>query len=171
MNIITQRLMIRPFEFGDWRDLKRIVLDFQASQYRYLDREIPTEDEKIRGVASYCASTGMWFSVLLDGVMIGYVCFSGEGDAIEVGYSFHSSVHGRGYAFESISALLDILESTGVVGKFTAGTALDNLPSVKLLKRLGFEQVSEEEICFYEGHPFRGGTFERAAKSPLKKST
>ncbi len=73
MNIITQRLMIRPFEFGDWQDLQRI--------------------------------------------------------------------------------------------------ALDNLPSVKLLKRLGFEQVSEEEICFYEGHPFRGGSFVRPVNNPTKKST
>jgi len=165
MNIITKRLLIRPFEFDDWRTLQRIAMDFQSSEYRYFDREIPIETDRIQGVARYCESTGMWFSVLLNGGMIGYICLSGDSDSIEIGYSFHSFAHGKGYAFESISALLEILESAGVTEKFTAGTALDNLPSVKLLTRLGFEKVSEETVCFYEGHPFRGGTFVKTSFS------
>ena len=165
MNIITQRLMIRPFEFDDWRALQCIAMDFQESEYRYFDREMPIETDRIQGVARYCESTGMWFSVLLCGEMIGYVCFSGNDGSFELGYGFHSSAHGKGYAFESISTLLEILESTGAVEEFTAGTALDNFPSVKLLARLGFEKVSEETVCFYEGHPFLGGTFVKTAFS------
>lgn len=171
MNIITQRLMIRPFEFGDWPGLQRIALDFQSSPYRYFDHGMPTEDERVQEAARYFESTGMWFSVLLDGAMIGYICFHGEEGDIDVGYCFHASAHGRGYAFESISALLEFLESTGAVNRFTAGTALDNIPSVKLLKKLGFEQTGEEEVCFYEGHPFCGGSFVRSANNPMKKST
>ena len=161
MFIATQRLLIRPFEFDDWPTLRKIAMEFQASQYRYYDHEIPVEIEKIQSVARYCASTGLWFSVLLHGEMIGYVCFSGQGDALDLGYGFHSTAHGKGYAFESITALLELLESAGAVTRFTAGTALENAPSMRLLKRLGFEQVSEEEVCFYVGHPFRGGFFVR----------
>lgn len=161
MLIATQRLLIRPFEFEDWRTLRQIAKEFQASKYRYFDHEIPTEIERIQSVARYCASTGMWFSVLLRGEMIGYICLSGEGCSLDLGYGFHSSAHGKGYAFESITALLELLESTGAVRQFTAGTALENLPSVKLLTRLGFEKVSEETVCFYEGHPFLGGSFEK----------
>ena len=160
MLIATQRLLIRSFEFGDWPELRKIAMEFQASEYRYLDREIPTDIEKIQSVARYCASTGLWFSVLLQGEMIGYVCFSGTLNSLDLGYGFHSSAHGKGYASESISALLELLESAGVE-RFTAGTALQNVPSMRLLKRLGFRQTSEEDVCFYEGHPFRGGSFER----------
>lgn len=167
MRIITQRLLIRPFEFGDWHALRRIAAEFQASQYRYFDHEIPTDAKEIQSVARYCAATGSWFSVLLHGEMIGYVCFSGKEGSLDLGYGFDSSVHGRGYASESITALMEWLESTGEVAQFTAGTALENAPSMRLLKRLGFEQTGEEEVCFYEGHPFRGGFFVRKAGTRL----
>ena len=166
MRIFTQRLMIRQFEFGDWRMLRAIAAEFQASEYRYFDREIPTALDEIRAVARYCADSGIWFSVLLNGEMIGYICLSQNEEGIDVGYAFHSSARGKGYAFESISATLELLESAGV-RKFTAGTALENAPSMRLLKRLGFRQVREEEVCFYEGHPFRGGFFVREVGDSL----
>lgn len=161
MWIMTQRLLIRRFVFDDWRGLQRIVRDFQASEYRYLDREIPTEDAKIKGVARYAAGPGLWFSVVLDGEMIGYVCFHGEGDAVDMGYCFHSSAHGKGYAFESCSALMEMLASALGRVRFTAGTALDNAPSMRLLARLGFVPTGQEKLCFHEGHPFTGCLFEK----------
>lgn len=160
MLIATKRLLIRSFEFGDWPVLRKISMEFQASKYRYFDHEISTDIEKIQSIARYCASTGLWFSVLLQGEMIGYVCFSGSPHSLDLGYGFHSSAHGKGYACESISALLNMMEAAGVE-RFTAGTALENVPSMRLLERLGFRKTREEEVCFYEGHPFRGGFFEK----------
>jgi len=93
--------------------------------------------------------------------MLGYIGFYFENGNVDVGYCFHSSAHGKGYAFESISALMSIFEDTGMVERFTAGTALDNAPSVKLLGRLGFAQTGTEEVCFYDGYSFAGGTFEK----------
>ena len=163
MILYTRRLEIRPFVREDWRGLVRIARDFQQSEYRYFDHEMPTQEDRAKSAAAYCESTGLWFSVFLpDGEMIGYVCFQYENAAFELGYGFHSSAHGHGYAFESISALMELLGQTGMARKFTAGTALENIPSVQLLKRLGFVRTSEEEVCFYEGHPFIGGMFEKA---------
>ena len=34
--------------------------------------------------------------------------------------------------------------------RFTAGTALENTPSVKLLRSLGFSQIGEEQVSFYK---------------------
>lgn len=170
MHIQTRRLVIRPFSRDDWRDLKRIALDFQASEYRYFDHEMPTADEKVRAAAEYFASTGLWFSVIEPGCgMIGYVCFHFEGGALDLGYCFHSSAHGNGYAFESISALMELFAAGGMAAKFTAGTALDNVPSVRLLNRLGFVQTGAEELCFYENHPFTGGSFEKVVDAPAPK--
>lgn len=159
MNIFTRRLTIRPFEFADWPVLQSIARDFQASEYRYFDREMPTEEARVQSAARWCASTGLWFSVCLAGRMIGYICLHEENGALDLGYSFLTGAHGFGYAFESISALMELLESAGAA-RFTAGTALANRPSVRLLERLGFRLTGTEEICFYEGHPFEGGLFE-----------
>lgn len=163
MNLYTQRLEIRPFCRDDWRALQRIALDFQKSEYRYLDYLMPTEDSEVRAAAEYCASTGLWFSVFECGgsEMLGYICFQFTPGTLELGYCFHSSVHGRGYAFESISALMEVFASSGMIRRFTAGTALANIPSLKLLRRLGFVQTGTEELCLQEGHPFTGGMFEK----------
>lgn len=163
MILYTRRLEIRSFVREDWRGLVRIARDFQQSEYRYFDREMPTQKEQAQAAAAYCASTGLWFSVFEPGgeEMLGYVCFHLENGGLDLGYGFHSSAHGKGYAFESISALMELLGQVGIAEKFTAGTALQNTPSVQLLYRLGFVKVGEEEVCFYEGHPFLGGMFEK----------
>ena len=54
--------------------------------------------------------------------------------------------------------------SGGRKTRFTAGTALMNLPSVRLLKSLGFEKISEELVSFYKDENggniyFTGGIF------------
>lgn len=48
-----------------------------------------------------------------------------------------------------------------------AGTALDNTPSVRLLKTSGFQKVGEEKVSFYKDEKgnnliFTGGIFERS---------
>lgn len=171
MNIYTQRLEIRPFSRDSWRDLKRIALDFQASEYRYYDHEMPTQDDRIRSVADFFESTGLCFGVFWAGgsEMLGYVGFHYDRGDLEIGYCFHSSIHGRGVAFESIHALMQFFEETGLVERFTAGTALDNAPSVRLLNRLGFVLTGVEEVCFYDGHPFPGGRFEKRVDAPKAK--
>ena len=50
------------------------------------------------------------------------------------------------------------------ITKFTAGTAINNTPSVSLLKTLGFELIGTENVSFYkdaQGHDivFEGGIF------------
>lgn len=163
MNLYTRRLEIRPFSRDDWQDLKRIALDFQQSEYRYLDYLLPTKDSEVRTAAAYYASTGLWFSVFIHGGdhMLGYICFQFSPGQLELGYCFHSSAHGKGYAYESISALMEVFAESGMIQRFTAGTALENTPSVRLLHRLGFVQTGTEELCLQEGHPFSGGTFEK----------
>ena len=54
--------------------------------------------------------------------------------------------------------MLEYLASQGAA-VFTAGTALDNLPSRRLLERLGFALVSTEQVAFVENFSFLGGCF------------
>ena len=61
-------------------------------------------------------------------------------------------------------ALFDYLCTIGIT-KFTAGTAMNNTPSVSLLKSLGFVLVGTEKVSFYkdaQGNDivFEGGIFE-----------
>ena len=106
----------------------------------------------------------MFFAVCLHDAVIGYISFNQRDDGHEIGYSFHPAHHGKGYAKESLSALLSHLQTRGFT-HFTAGTALNNTPSVRLLTTLGFQLVGTEQVSFYKDAQgrdivFEGGIFE-----------
>ena len=79
------------------------------------------------------------FGVYLRGadVMIGYYCCHRHGEEAELGYCFDSAYHRRGYAYESALALMEHYRQTGVK-RLTAGTAVENVPSMEMLLSLGF---------------------------------
>ena len=103
------------------------------------------------------------FTICLGDILIGYSVFNIREDGYEIGYCFHSMYRGKGYAMESQVALLDYLYTLRIT-KFTAGTAINNILSVSLLKKLGFELIGTESVSFYkdaEGNDviFEGGIF------------
>ena len=114
---------------------------------------------------SYTSSSMEWckFTDMENGV-IGYFDFHNTGDGYDCGYCFLSSYHGKGFAREGFQTLLELLNKKGVK-KFTAGTALDNAPSVKLLLSLGFKLTGTERVSFYKDTSnaeisFDGGRYE-----------
>lgn len=169
MLIKTERLQIRHIAESDWQSVKEIWEDFNLSEYARFDMPHNTDDAEVRARISRWAEAGvnmehMFFAVCLRDKLIGYIVFHIRENGYEIGYCFHSAYHGKGYARESHTALIDYLQSLGIT-RFTAGTALDNLPSVKLLYSLGFRLIGEEKVSFYqdeEGNDifFDGGIFE-----------
>lgn len=169
MLLKTQRLMIRHIAEDDWRSIKDIWINFNASEFAQYDMPHHTADEDVRARISKWANTNgttehMFFAVCLNDTVIGYIAVNARENSYEIGYCFHSDYHGKGYAQESHLALFDYLRTLGIT-KFTAGTAIDNLPSVALLKSLGFQQVGTERVSFYhdsQGNDiiFDGGIFE-----------
>ena len=106
----------------------------------------------------------MFFAICLGESVIGYIAFNIRKNGYEIGYCFHSAYHSKGYAKESMLALFDYLQTLGITN-FSAGTALNNIPSVKLLTSLGFKLVAQEKVSFYkdaDGNDivFDGGIFE-----------
>lgn len=169
MLLETKRLHIRKITENDWKSIKEIWDDFNQSEYAQYDRPHITDEADVRARISKWAKANsgmdhMFFAVCLQDTVIGYIAFNIRDNGYETGYCFHSGYHGKGYAKESFQALLEHLQSLGIT-RFSAGTAINNLPSVNLLKSLGFEQVQEEKVSFYkdsEGNDivFDGGVFE-----------
>ena len=162
--IETERLFIRPLGSEDWRSMQAIAVDFQKSQYAVYDMPLPTEEQEIKALTKAFADTGLFFAVMLDSVMIGYVCFHEDDGNYDLGYCFHSDYQGNGYAYESCMAILEYMEKESAVKIFTAGTALDNKPSCKLLEKLGFVCISTETVSFDNTFSFQGGNFELHVK-------
>ncbi|MBQ8508740.1 MAG: GNAT family N-acetyltransferase [Clostridia bacterium] len=166
MKMKTKRLTIRLLSPDDWKSMQTIAADFAASEYAVYDRPLPTEDNEIRELTGRFAATQLFFAVLLDDSMIGYVCFHEEDGRFDLGYCFHSAFHGQGFAREACAALMEHIAQNHRVEAFTAGTALENKPSCRLLEKLGFTLEGTERLAFNqdaEGRDieFEGGNFIR----------
>ena len=166
--IKTERLTIRHIMEEDWQSIKVIRDDFALSSYSQYDIPISTEESDMRARISKWENANkgmehMFFAICLDNVVIGYIAFNIRENYYEIGYCLHSDYYGKGYARESHVALFEYLKGMNIT-KFVARTALNNLPSVKLLKSLGFELVDTEKVSFYKDEEgkdifFDGGIF------------
>ena len=168
MLLKTDRLTIRHIVPDDWKHIKEIWVDFNSSSLSQYDKPHNTDDEDVqRRIEKWAgANSGtehMFFAICLYDIVIGYCAFNIRENGYEIGYCFHSAYHGKGYAKESHLALFDYLRTLGIT-KFIAGTAINNTPSVSLLKSLGFELTETENVSFYkdaQGNDivFQGGIF------------
>ena len=75
-----------------------------------------------------------------NGVMIGdlAVTLVADGRVAEVGYTFATAHHGRGYATEALGGLVDRLFAASDVHRVVAHLDPANTPSLRVLERLGF---------------------------------
>jgi len=154
MLLKTERLSIRHIVAEDWKNIRDIWLDFKLSEYAQYDIPHNTEEEDVRARiarwASFNAGTEhMFFAICVQDTLIGYIAFNIVETEYEIGYCFHSEFHGKGYAKESLLALLEYLHSLGIT-KFSVGTALNNTPSVALLTSVGFQLIDTEKVSFYK---------------------
>lgn len=91
-------------------------------------------------------------AVRKDGKMVGEIVvynfdfFAGA----EIGFRFFEKARGKGFAFESVSAVMEYLAGLKAK-KITCRAFKENAPSVRLIEKLGFKQVSEnKDMRFYE---------------------
>ena len=173
MLIKTERLTIRHIIEDDWKSVKEIWKNFKLSEFAQYDMPHNTDDEEVRVRISRWAKFNsgkehMFFAICMKDIVIGYIAFNVREDSYEIGYCFHSDYHGKGYAKESHIALFDYMKSINIK-KFIARTAINNKPSVALLKSLGFKMVDKEKVSFYKDEKendiiFEGGIFELETK-------
>lgn len=169
MQLTTERLFIRELSPYDWKDVQRIATDFAASKYAIYDMPMTTEENEIRKVTDIFAASHLFFAVFPKSSeeMMGYVCFHAEGEKYDLGYCFHSAYHGKGYAFESCTEIMKYFAEQKNVRTFTAGTAMENIPSRKLLEKLGFTLQGTQPLSFHKDEKgndivFTGGNFIKA---------
>ena len=152
--IETNRLLLRNFTADDGPALLKMILLYQQSPYSQYDHPWPTDHEQIKGVANWFASGDNYLAVCLKdtGVFIGFVCLNPdkyrEEPALNIGYIFDADYYGHGYATEAgRAALIRAFNDLGV-NHVISGTARANLPSVRLLERLGLQEEAEREGCY-----------------------
>ncbi len=73
---------------------------------------------------------------------------------ISIGYSFNPNYHNKGYATEALEVFLDFCFNTLKTERVEAKVLLNNEPSIKLLKKLGFNK----DALLKKGALYKNGT-------------
>ena len=83
----------------------------------------------------------IWMIELKDGTHIGELCFKGveESGSTEIGYGIAEKYQNCGYATEAVCAVVDRALKQNAVNCVTAEVDKDNIASVRVLEKSGFE--------------------------------
>lgn len=147
----TDRLAIRRFEPGDWRDLHAYLSRPEVVLHEPYD--VYTVDQAKQAAVARSHDPSFW-AVELPGErrVIGNVWLArGECETWELGYVFHSGYWGRGYATEACARMVTWAFAEEAAHRITAMCNPLNDASWRLLERLGFRR---------EGH-LRGNVYFR----------
>lgn len=148
MQIETERLLLRPPRLIDVPALYAFLGDAEAMRHTHVDRSlrqcrrrIAVHERRRRhdGCAPWTVMTK------LDGRIVGWGGLYSDpfdpGWGIEVGYSFHPDVWGRGYATQLVRTSLDLADNSLRLPEVRAFARPENAASLRVLAKFGFEEV------------------------------
>ena len=73
--------------------------------------------------------------------MVGEIVVMPNEETFSLGYTFSYQYHRKGYAFEALSGLIDLLHTRYPDWEFISFTDPKNIPSMELLKKLGYQDM------------------------------
>lgn len=166
----TERLILRRFSPGDWRDLHEYLSQETVVQYEPYD--IYTEEMSREEAVQRAGDEAFWAVCLKDsGKLIGNVYFKQrkphELRTWEIGYVFNPHYYRKGYATESCREILRFGFEMQKAHRIVAMCNPENTASWKLLERLQMRREGHlrRNIFFKhdnEGNPIWTDTYEYA---------
>jgi RimJ/RimL family protein N-acetyltransferase len=142
--LVTERLLIRPFEADDSEALLRIWGD--PANERFVGATPPSSVDEVRGWIARGVPWGVWERET--GELVGDCGLfpaDGVGPDLELAYGFRRDRWGLGYATEAGAAAL----AAGFAGlgldRVVADVDPSHAASVRVLEKLGFERVGTKD--------------------------
>ncbi len=118
---------------------------------------------------------GLWIAEILPDHTPAGICGLVKRDSLEVpdlGFAFLREYQGRGYALEAAHAVLRLSAEKLELDKLLAVSAPENVPSIRLLEKLGFEYTStfthsgSTEVLRLYAVPLHGDDEDRDRRAP-----
>ncbi len=159
IEIKTDRLTLKELEDNDKNAYFSLYTDEDVNKYYGYDYREDIGDNQPSPQYFFAFQQGLKdkreeysLAVKIGDVLIGEVVLYNADflGGIEIGFRFFREYQGQGYAYEATGAVIDYLKTRGFK-KVVARHYPQNLPSQKLLTKLGFSKVREDDkYYFYE---------------------
>jgi RimJ/RimL family protein N-acetyltransferase len=166
----TERLTIRRFTADDFNDVFEYLSDPEVVKYEPYPAVTP--EQGCEYLERMMNSADFWAVCLTDGdKQIGQVYLAEKDqNTWEVGYVFNSRYQRQGYASEAVARLLSHVFADCGAHRVFAHCNPENVPSWKLLERLGFRREAhlKQNVYFHtdeHDNPLWQDTFEYAVLS------
>lgn len=160
LTLTTERLILRRFQKNDAKDCFEFLSDKQTCYNDGGYEPFAEMNEDYFALMDKFANQPMRKMIVLKstGKVIGTInLFEANDRAVEtyeVGYVISPNYQRKGYAYEALSALCNCLLNELQINMLVAGAIENNLPSHKLLHKLGFQYEGRKIKSFY--HPEQG---------------
>ena len=144
--IETERLILRNVaardadSMFDYRN-NEICTKYQRGQIKELDGICRLIELRQNDVISVDAPFMLAVALKQSDEMIGEIVVKPENGTISMGYTLHYNHHRKGYAYEALTALMDLLHERYPFWAFICFTEPENEPSMALLKKLGYQDM------------------------------
>lgn len=142
----TQRLRLRnvfPKDAAIIHDYRNnpICAQYQRDQTKDFDGIVDLVDRRKDDVISVDAPFLVAVALKDSDELVGEIVVMPNDGTISLGYTFSYRHHRKGYAFESLSALIELLHARYPKWDFISFTDRENHPSMALLKKLGYKDL------------------------------
>ena len=142
----TNRLILRNVAakdadiMYDYRN-NEICARYQRGQTKDYDSIVQLVERRKNDVMSVDAPFMVAVALKENDEMVGEIVVMPEDGTISLGYTFSYRHHRKGYAFESLTALINMLHKQYPEWDFISFTEPENEPSMALLKKLGYKDM------------------------------
>lgn len=147
IELYTDRLKLRSLGLSDWADFLALHLSEEVNRYvRAPESESEIKAKFEMRCQPWFYESGEWLTLVIEeldtGQFIGFTYLHNEdieNNRAEVGYLLAVQGQGKGYATESLRALIDWACISFEVHKFVAQCAKENIGSAKVLEKCDFQ--------------------------------
>lgn len=145
---MTAAIKLRTIQNGDHKIVQKMFAEFNASEFGKYDPIENTDDAHVLAFLENMVQNHVIYAISLSDSdeMIGYICFHVAGEEFDIGYMILAEYRGAGIATAASEMAMERVNEERGAKVFTATVAAENIPSVRVLEKLGFSRVSEKRV-------------------------
>ncbi len=148
----TERLIIRNFQFDDWKEIQGLANNKESSKFAKYDHAWPTSDDGCKKMVEFLSGTDSYWAVCLkeDGRLIGFIAFNqiDENRTLDFGHLFHTDYMSEEFTIEALQRMVQYAFDELEIDHIVTYNAADWKGQIEPLHKLGMRKTGEGAASF-----------------------